>query len=458
MDLKKIFLKNACPTSIGGQAIMEGIMMRGPEKTAIAVRMADGSIHMKTQPTPKTSKWGKIPLVRGVVNFVSSMVQGTKVLMYSADVLEENYPDEYEKDKFDIWIEEKLGKEKAWKILMVFSVLLAIVLAVGIFMLLPTVAVGLLSHVTDSIILLNLAEGAARIVIFVVYIVLISKMNDIKTVFQYHGAEHKTIHCFENNMELTPENAQQFYTLHPRCGTSFLMFVMVIAVLAHALMGWPNVWLRIISRILVLPLIAGVSYELLKWAGRSDNWFVKILSLPGIYLQKLTTKEPTEKQLEVAIAAMKAVLPENKTPYFEGLCDLDGNPIEKNRDEKERSDKEEDSDSEECLGSAESLGVQEGLDSEEGSHEEERAGEKVNLENEKISENEERPECAESSENGERPEKKEFCGRKEFSDKERSRQKEQNSVERAKQRARRTLGEKRALGQRKNYRERRKFR
>ena len=306
---------------------MEGIMMRGPEKTAVAVRLADGSIHMKTQPTPKMNRWAKVPLIRGVVNFVSSMIQGTKVLMYSADVLEENYPDEYEKDKFDIWMEEKFGKEKAWKVLMAFSVLIAIVLAVSIFMLLPTVVVGWLSAVTDSIILLNLAEGVVRMIIFIGYILLISKMKDIRTVFEYHGAEHKTIHCFENNLELTPENAQQFYTLHPRCGTSFLMFVMVIAVLAHALMGWPNVWIRIISRILVLPLIAGVSYELLKWAGRSDNWIVKILSLPGIYLQKLTTKEPNEKQLEVAIAAMKAVLPENKTPYFEGLCDLNGEPI-----------------------------------------------------------------------------------------------------------------------------------
>ena len=219
---------------------MEGIMMRGPEKTAVAVRLADGSIHMKTQPTPKASKWGKIPIIRGVVNFVGSMVQGTKVLMYSADVLEENYPEEYEKDKFDIWIEEKLGKEKAWKFLMIISVLIAIVAAVAIFMLLPTVAVGWLSKLTDSIILLNLAEGALRMIIFVAYIMLISKMNDIKTVFQYHGAEHKTIHCFENNQELTPENAQKFYTLHPRCGTSFLMFVMVIAVLTHALMGWPK--------------------------------------------------------------------------------------------------------------------------------------------------------------------------------------------------------------------------
>ena len=308
---------------------MEGIMMRGPEKMAIAVRLPDGSIHMKTQPTPKASKWAKMPIIRGVVNFVASLVQGTKVLMYSADILEEHYPEEYEKDKFDIWIEEKVGKEKAWKILMYLSVVIALVLSVGLFMLLPTVAVGLLGMITENIIALNLAEGAVRIAIFILYIALISKMEDIKTVFKYHGAEHKTIHCFENGLELTPANAQQFYTLHPRCGTSFMMFVMVIAVLTHALMGWPNVWLRILSRIAVLPIIAGLSYELLKWAGTSDNIIVRTLSMPGIYLQKLTTKEPDEKHLEVAIAAMKAVLAGDSVPYFEGLCDLDGNPIEK---------------------------------------------------------------------------------------------------------------------------------
>lgn len=329
MDLNRIFLKGACPTSIGGQAIMEGIMMRGPKRTAIAIRLPNGKIHMKTQPTPQGSKWGKIPLIRGVVNFVASLVYGTKVLMYSADVLEANYPDEYEKDKFDIWVEEKLGKEKAWNILMVLSVVLALIMSVGIFMLLPTVVVGWVAHLTESVLVLNLIEGLVRILIFVLYIWLISMMKDIKTVFQYHGAEHKTIHCFENNLELTPENAQTFYTLHPRCGTSFMVFVMLIAVLVHAFMGWPNVWLRLVTRILVLPVIAGLSYELLKWAGRSDNWLVKLLSLPGIYLQKLTTKEPTLDQLEVAIAAVKAVLNDgDDVPYFEGICDTEGKAVE----------------------------------------------------------------------------------------------------------------------------------
>jgi uncharacterized protein YqhQ len=247
--------------------------------------------------------------------------------MYSADKLEEFYPEEYEKDKFDVWVEEKLGKEKAWKILMVISVVLALVMSVGIFMLLPTVVVGWISSFISSVLLINLIEGIVRILIFMAYIILIAKMPDIKTVFQYHGAEHKTIHCFENNLELTPKNAQQFYTLHPRCGTSFLVFVMIIAVLVHALMGWPSVVLRVVSRILVLPVIAGLSYELLKWAGRSSNPIVKILSLPGLYVQKLTTREPSDAQLEVAIAAMKAVLKPEGTPYFEGICDLDGNPV-----------------------------------------------------------------------------------------------------------------------------------
>jgi len=329
MDLKKIFLKDACPTSIGGQAIMEGIMMRGPKRTAIAIRLPDGRIHMKTQPTPKASKWAKMPLIRGVVNFVASLVQGTSVLMYSADILEEHYPEQYEKDKFDIWVEEKVGKEKAWKILMVLSVVLALVMSVGIFMMLPTMVTGILTKLTENILLLNLAEGVARILIFIIYIWAIAKMPDIARVFQYHGAEHKTIHCFENGLELTPENAQSFYTLHPRCGTSFMVFVMVIAVLVHAFMGWPSLWLRVASRLLVLPLIAGLSYELLKWAGRSDNIIVKVLSLPGLYLQKLTTNEPDFSQLEIAIAAVKAVLNDGEeVPYFEGIADLEGRPVE----------------------------------------------------------------------------------------------------------------------------------
>ncbi|SCJ49460.1 Predicted metal-dependent enzyme [uncultured Eubacterium sp.] len=336
MDLSKIFLKDACPTPVGGQAVMEGIMMRGLERTAVAVRLPDGRIHMKTQPNKKLGKWTKIPIVRGVVSFVTSLVQGTGILMYSADVLEANWPEEEQEEagRLETWMNEKFGEKGTWNIMIYLSVVLALAMTIGMFILLPTVVANFLKPLIDSDFVFNLVEGVMRIVIFVVYIALISQMKDIKTVFQYHGAEHKTIHCFENNLELTPQNAQQFYTLHPRCGTSFLLFVMVISFVLHLFLGWPNLALRIVSRLLLVPVVAGLSYELLKWAGRSDNWLVKILSLPGLYLQKLTTKEPSDDQLEVAIAATKAVMVPGDTPYFEGICDLDGNLVEERKIER----------------------------------------------------------------------------------------------------------------------------
>lgn len=339
MDLSKIFLKEACPTSVGGQAVMEGIMMRGEERTAIAVRMPDGTIHLKTEKLKPKGRVAKVPIVRGVVSFGSALVTGTKTLMYSAEVLEKyendhaeelakireeqraagtddgtiKGPEYYEKDKFTLWVEKHFGEKAAWNIMIYASVVLALVFTVGIFIVVPTIAVNWCSILTQNEIVLNLIEGILRIVLFAVYILLISKMEDIKRVFQFHGAEHKSIHCFENGLELTPKNCQQFYTLHPRCGTSFLMFIMVISLILFSLLGWPNLFWRVTSRVLLIPVIAGLSYELLKWAGRSDNSLVRILSLPGIYLQKLTTKEPDEKQLEVAIIAMKAVMVPKET-------------------------------------------------------------------------------------------------------------------------------------------------
>lgn len=331
MDLSKIFLKDACPTPVGGQAVMEGIMMRGLNRTAIACRLPDGRIHMKTQPNKEMPSWTKIPVLRGVVSFVMSLVNGMSTLMYSADVMEANWPEEeIEEDKLEKWLNEKFGPKAAWNLMMTLSVVFAIGLTVVFFILLPTVVANFVKPLIDSVFMYNLIEGVIRIAMFVIYIMAISKMKDIQTVFEYHGAEHKTIHCFENGLEMTPANAQQFYTLHPRCGTSFLLFVMVISFVLHLFMGWPDLVVRIVSRLLILPVVAGLSYELLKWAGRSDNIVVKILSLPGLYLQKLTTNEPNDAQLEVAIAAMKAVLVDDDTPYFEGICDLDGNFVEKN--------------------------------------------------------------------------------------------------------------------------------
>ena len=307
MDLNKIFLKDACPTKMGGQAVMEGIMMKGSEKTALAVRLSSGDIQIKTTPTKTYGRWMKIPLLRGVIAFVDSLVTGTKTLMDSAEMLEEGEEEEYEQSRFEAWLERKFGAKGAWNLMIYFSVFLALVFTVGIFIILPTGVVNLMRIFTDSIFWLNFAEGAFRILLFVGYVWIISFLGETKRVFQFHGAEHKTIHCFENGLELTPDNCRDFPTLHPRCGTSFLMFVFIIAFALHFLLGWPSLWLRIVSRLLLLPVIAGLSYELLKWAGRSDNMVVKILSLPGLYLQKITTKEPDDSQLEVAIAAVHAV-------------------------------------------------------------------------------------------------------------------------------------------------------
>ncbi|MBK5263002.1 MAG: DUF1385 domain-containing protein [Peptostreptococcaceae bacterium] len=321
MDLKKIFLKDSCPTKVGGQAVLEGIMMKGEAKTAVAVRLPDDSIHIRTENIGEKSKWTKYPIIRGVFIFAGSLVHGTKTLMYSAEVLE-NYVGEdgptYEKDKMTIWLEKHFGVKGAWDIMLYFSVFLALLFTVGIFIIGPTALVDIAGRFVENEIVLNLIEGVLRIVLFVIYIALISKMKDIKTVFQYHGAEHKCIHCYEKGLDLTVENCKPFYTLHPRCGTSFLMFVMVISLIIFSLLGWPNLFFRIMSRLLLLPIIAGLSYEVLRWGGSSSGTVVKILSLPGLYLQKLTTLEPDDKQLEVAIIAMKAAMEPASTPCYEG--------------------------------------------------------------------------------------------------------------------------------------------
>lgn len=330
MDLKKIFRKDACPTKIGGQAVLEGIMMKGEDRTATVIRLPNQKLYIRTQKLPEKTKAMKIPFVRGVLIFIGALVEGTKTLMFSADILEaheEEGSEQYKKSKFDLWLEKKLGPEKAWNLMIYTSVVLAVVITVGLFIIMPTWVLDLLALVTDNVVVLNLVEGLFRILLFMIYVLAISKMKDIHRVFQYHGAEHKTIHCFEAGLDLTPENCKSFYTLHPRCGTSFLMFVMIIALILFSLLGWPNLFLRITSRLLLLPVIAGMGFELLKYAGRSDNWLVKVLSLPGLGLQKLTTKEPDQDHLEVAIAAMKAVMVAKETPYYEGLCDLEGEPL-----------------------------------------------------------------------------------------------------------------------------------
>ena len=330
MDLNKIFIKDACPTKCGGQAVLEGIMMKGPERSSVCVRLPDDSLYIKTEENKKPSRVAKLPFIRGVFVFIASLVQGMKTLMFSADVLEGYEGEgqiEYEEDKLSKWLTDKFGEKGAWNVMLYASVIFSIVFTVVIFIIGPTFVVNWAKRLTANEVVLNLIEGLLRIALFVIYVALIARMDDIKRVFQYHGAEHKTIHCYENDLPLTPENAQQFYTLHPRCGTSFLVFVMVIALALFSFLGWPNLFWRIVSRLLLLPVIAGISYELLRWAGRSDSWVVKILSMPGLWLQKLTTNEPDESQLEVAIAAMQAVRAE-EGDYGIGRCDKKGRIIE----------------------------------------------------------------------------------------------------------------------------------
>lgn len=300
-------------TSIGGQAVLEGVMMRGPHELATAVRKSDGEIVIDKKPVKVSSKnlLSKIPIVRGVINFISSMVTGVKCLMFSAEFYDVEGEEGYEPSKFEKWLDDKFG-DKIKDIAIYFAVVVSLVMGIGLFMLLPTVLVGLVSDFIDNHVLLNLTEGVVRMTIFLVYLALVSKMKDIQRVFEYHGAEHKTIAAYEHGEELTPENAAKYSRLHPRCGTSFLLIVMVISIIFFSFLEWDNVVTRVLLRLLLLPVVAGVSYEIIKFAGRSKNKCVAVLTKPGLWLQKLTTREPDESQLEVAIAAIKAVIPENK--------------------------------------------------------------------------------------------------------------------------------------------------
>lgn len=308
-------------TSIGGSAVMEGVMMKGPKEIATAVRKPDGEIVIDKKPVGSLItkyKVNKIPLVRGVFGFFDSMISSMKALMYSAEFVDIEGEEE-EMSKFETWLTNKLG-DKMKDFIIYFSVVIAILFSVGLFMLLPHLIASLAGVVVKSVLVKRTIEGIVRILIFLGYILLVSQMEDIKRVFQYHGAEHKTIFCYEQGLELTPENAAKMSRLHPRCGTSFLVFVMVISIIvfsivpdfAASLGGILGTLAGLGVRLLLLPVVAGLSYELIRWAGRSQNKVVALLSKPGMWMQKITTREPDEKQLEVAIAAMKAVLTDNK--------------------------------------------------------------------------------------------------------------------------------------------------
>ena len=337
IDYSKIFIKEACPTAIGGQAIMEGVMMQGPDRIAIAMRLPSGELYLKTKKKKPQPAAAKIPFIRGIVVFVLSLINGMSTLMESADILEEYAPEEYSEEpgKVEAWINKKFGEKAAWNFLMTTALLFSVVITLVFFIILPTWVVNFLGKWITSAFVLNLIEGLLRIFIFIGYVIAIRNVEDIKTLFRYHGAEHKTIHCYENDRVLCPENAEEFYTLHPRCGTSFLVFVLIVSLLLFSFLGWPNLALRILSRVLLIPVIAGISFELLRLAGRSNGKLVRFLSWPGLQLQRLTTMEPTRDQLEVAILSLKAVLVDPATPEINSFVDKDGNKVRSRAEEEE---------------------------------------------------------------------------------------------------------------------------
>jgi len=300
-------------TSIGGSAVMEGVMMRGPKEIATAVRKPDGEIEIDIRKVSSlVTKYhvNKIPIIRGVFSFFDSMISSVRALMWSAEFFD--IEDENAKpSKFEQWLTDKFS-DKMKDIVIYFSVFASIIFSIGLFFILPNLITGFISRFIPSNAVKTLVEGIVRIAIFLGYVLLASRMEDIKRVFQYHGAEHKTIFCYEAGLELTVENARKMSRLHPRCGTSFLVFVMIISIIMFSFISWSNIWVRIGLRLLLLPVVAGLSYEVIRWAGKSKSKIVCILSKPGMWLQNITTREPDDSQLEVAIASMKSILTGNK--------------------------------------------------------------------------------------------------------------------------------------------------
>ena len=314
-------------TTIGGQALIEGIMMRGPEKDAIVVRTAEGLTvevnDRKINPPKSFKNW---PFFRGMFNFFDSQVTGVKALMRSADLSPE--ADETEPSKLDQWLEKKLGNEKFQKAVIGLGVALGMGLSILLFFLLPMIIGGFFDRWVESTLAINLIEGLVRMIIFMIYMILVSQMKEMKRVFAYHGAEHKTIRCYEAGLPLTVENVRMQTRLHPRCGTSFLLVVMVISILVFSvassgllavipgLEAFRGTFLyrlgMIAFKLLLLPVVVGITYEINRWVGRHDNWFSRAWAAPGLWMQKLTTNEPDDSMIEVGIAAVQAVLPEKE--------------------------------------------------------------------------------------------------------------------------------------------------
>lgn len=276
---------------VGGQAVIEGVMMRGFGKVATAVREPNGNINVQVKNVNSIAERFpilKLPFLRGSVNLIESLILGMRSLSFSAQTAGED--------------EEQLSDKE-----LALTIIFAFIMAAVLFIAIPTFGAKFLHELTDDPFYFNLAEGFLRLAIFILYIAAISRMQEIQRVFQYHGAEHKTIFCYESDLPLTVENVKKFPRLHPRCGTAFLLIVMIVSIFVFAFLGWPDLWLRILSRILLLPVVAGISYEIIRFAGRSKNSFIKLAILPGLWLQYLTTREPDDSMIEVAIKSLEAV-------------------------------------------------------------------------------------------------------------------------------------------------------
>ena len=311
-------------TMIGGQALIEGIMMRGPEKDAIVVRTKEGlKLDVKPRKVAPKGSFTTWPLIRGAVSFFDAQVTGVKALMYSADLS----PEETEEpSKLDMWLEKKLGNEKFQKMVVGLAVAMGLGLSIVLFFLLPMVVSSFFDRWIPNTLVLHLVEGLVRMVIFMAYMILVSRMSEMKRVFAYHGAEHKTIRCYEAGLPLTVENVRSQTRMHPRCGTSFLLVVMILSILVFSvasslllsvvpaleMMRGSFLYrlVMILFKLLMLPLIVAIAYEINRWVGRHDNGFTRLLTGPGMWLQNFTTNEPDDSMIEVGIAAVEAVLPE----------------------------------------------------------------------------------------------------------------------------------------------------
>ena len=300
-------------TSIGGQALIEGILMRGPTKQSIVIRNADGELVDKVEEphfVREKHKWLGWPIIRGAVAFIESMVYGVKALTYSANMLPED--EQEEPGKIDLWIEKHFGEEKAKDIIIGTAVVLGIALSIVLFILIPTLLAGLTKGFIHSPVVRNLFEGLLRIIIFLLYLWGVAHMKDVERMFAYHGAEHKTIFCYEKGLPLTVENVRPQSRFHPRCGTSFLFVVIELGILLGFLIHADNTFVRIGLRLLLLPVLVGIAYEINRWAGGHDNALSRAIAAPGKWVQRLTTAEPEDGMIECAIRALELVIPEEK--------------------------------------------------------------------------------------------------------------------------------------------------